>query len=135
MSAKLNAKIPLEGSEFRPTVYEDVMKMRDNYESTLPTGETRSGWVSAKEISSLLSDNLANGIRIYLGRHEDDDEEYPGRLNMILVATVDKVAPDNPKSQNSKDQLNPDAEIGPVGSVSYKGLGDDRVPLCPPNCP
>ncbi|SEP27285.1 hypothetical protein [Mucilaginibacter sp. OK283] len=134
MSVKLNATIPLELAPIQPTNYEDIMKMRKKYESTLPPGETKSGWVSAKEISALLSDNLANGIRIYLGRHEDDDLEYPGQVNMILVATVDKVNPDNPTTFNSEDQLDPNAVAVP-GSTSYKGLGDDRVPLCPPNCP
>ncbi|WP_439695112.1 hypothetical protein ACFGVS_18650 [Mucilaginibacter sp. AW1-7] len=111
--------------------------MKDKFESTLPPGsrETRSGWVSSKEVAALLADNLANGIRIYLGRHEDDDVEYPGQLNMILVATVDKVNPDNPTTFNSVDQLNVNAVAGLVNTVSYTGMGDDRVPLCPPNCP
>ena len=136
MSVKLDFEIPA----FMPAVqtpYSEIEKMRAKYETSLPplSKETRSGWVSAKEVSALLADNLANGIRIYLGRHEDNDLEYPGQINMILVATVDSVSLDNPTTQNSKDQLNQSAVAGPINTVSYTGMGDDRVPLCPPNCP
>jgi hypothetical protein len=137
MSVKLDEKLTSE--ELFPVVtpLSEITQMRTNYEnSLLPSSkETRSGWVSAKEVFALVADNNANGIRIYFGRHERNDLEFPGQLNIILVATVDKVNPGDPTTTNSVDQLNPDALAGPVNTVSYTGMGDDRVPLCPPNCP
>jgi hypothetical protein len=107
-----------------------------NYEDKTIICDTVSAWVSVSEVLSLVAENNANGIRIYYGRHNDDDPKYPNRHNVILVATRDKSNPENPTTEESEDLLNEDEDNGIVNSVSltFAGVGDDTIPLCKPNC-
>jgi len=138
MPVKLNFD-PDNSHPLIPVVYEEITRMVGYYRATMPaTDNTKSCWVSLNEIMALITDNKANGIRIYYGRHDNNDPNYPdysGRHNVILVSTYDAVSPINPTTQNSIDLLNYDATKGPVASVSYSGLGGDAIPLCPPRCP
>ena len=138
-----------------------IMKMKEEYEKTFRKSSTenlrkkfparpwieevQSAWVSKKELLALLEDNKANGLRIHYGchhenTHEDPRQDYHGLHNVILVATVDSVNPDNPTLKNSVDQLKNTAKDEQPKSAaqiagSYKGKGGDLIPLCPPNCP
>jgi hypothetical protein len=138
-----------------------IMKMKEEYEQTLRKfsteslkqrfpdrpwiEEVQSAWVSKKELLALLEDNDANGLRIHYGCHnestsEDPRADYLGLHNVILVATIDSVNPDNPTTENSVDQLKDvadaeKAESTPLTPGSYTGGGGDMIPLCPPNCP
>ena len=139
------------------------MKMKEEYEKTLRKSSTenlrkkfpdrpwirevQSAWVSKKELLALLEDNNANGLRIHYGchhesTHKDPKADYRGLHNVILVATIDSVNPDNPTTENSVDQLkeakNPEDanSITSTTSISgsYSGNAGDLVPLCPPQC-
>jgi hypothetical protein len=99
--------------------------------------EAKSGWVSKADLLKLLEDNGANGLRFYYGTHVASTLpgtapfEYQGLHNFILVATVDSVNPTNPGFENSVDQLDKTAT---ASSGSFKGMGGDIIPLCPPAC-
>jgi len=137
-----------------------IIKMKVEYENTLRKSSTenlrkkfpdrpwiqevQSAWVSKNELLALLEDNKANGLRIHYGCHnestsKDPRADYLGLHNVILVATIDSVNPDNPTTENSVDQLDvtkteqANAMLPPPGS--YGGSGGDLIPLCPPNCP
>lgn len=147
MPIKLDAQDPDQPND-QPIVLSEIKKMTDKYRSDLKPNEAKSAWVSTAEVLKLIADNNGNGIRIYYGRHADNDPTYPGKHNMILVATRDSVHPEKPTSENSKDLLNQYAESGLVNSIianlpikvldtdgDYTGDGDDAIPLCPPHCP
>jgi hypothetical protein len=122
----------------QPIVYADIVTLIKNYKDNMPATpqpDATSAWVSIYELFSLISDNAANGIRIYYGRHDPKDAKYPNEHGVVLVATRDTVNPQAPTTGNSVDLLNYTAANGPVNSVSYSGDGDDAIPLCPPNCP
>jgi hypothetical protein len=138
-----------------------ILKMKEEYENTFRKSSTenlkkkfpsrpwieevQSAWVSKKELLALLEDNKANGLRIHYGchhesTHKDPKMDYHGLHNVILVATLDSVNPDNPTMQNSVDQLkdatkdeHPKNMLQTTGD--YAGKGGDLIPLCPPNCP
>ncbi|MEP6950663.1 MAG: hypothetical protein ABI863_15365 [Ginsengibacter sp.] len=138
-----------------------IMKMKEEYERTFRKSSTEnlkkkfparpwiqeveSAWISKKELLALLEDNKANGLRIHYGchhesTHKDPKLDYHGLHNVILVATLDSVNPDNPTMQNSVDQLKDTAkDEHPMSTLqttgAYTGKGGDLIPLCPPNCP
>ena len=125
-----------------PIVKAEIQKLIGNYVRDMRPGDTRSAWVSAEEISALLKDNDADGIRIYYGRHKKDDKLFPDQHNVILVATKNSKPGSVPCYRSSVDQLNEFKSNGPVNSVTfnfhhgdYVGRGDDAIPLCPQNCP
>ena len=110
--------------------------------------EVSSTWVSRKELDALLTANKANGLRIYYGCHptstsHDTRKDCLGLHNLIFVATIDVVNPDNPKTETSDDQLRDDEAPARYTSVgmyssdgdSYEGMAGEFTPLCPPNCP
>ena len=71
---------------------------------------------------------------------KDPKTDYLGLHNVILVATVDSVNPDNPTIENSVDQLKVVAQTEQANTMqpppgTYSGSGGDLIPLCPPNCP
>jgi hypothetical protein len=132
MPTKLNAG-RRKSDPMLPTVLEKIKEMTDLYRTNLPVWETKSCWVSRSEIDQLLNYNGGNGMRIYYGRHAaTETPEYANKHNVILVATLDSTNPLTPTSENSDDQLNP--KVNSV-IVSYQGMGDDAIPLCPPHCP
>lgn len=133
-----------------------IMKMKQEYEQTLRKlsteslkqrfpdrpwiEEVQSAWVSKKELLALLEDNSANGLRIHYGCHnestsQDPTADYLGLHNVILVATIDSVNPDNPTTENSLDQLKDDnISKAESNTGSYTGSGGDALPTCPPTC-
>jgi hypothetical protein len=114
--------------------------LRDKYPDRPAIEEARSAWIGRADIDKLLSDNHANGLRIYFGCHDkstlpdSSPHEYLGLHNIILVATLDSVNPDKPTPENSVDQLNKASTAVPKNG-SFEGSGGDLVPLCPPACP
>jgi hypothetical protein len=100
--------------------------------------EAQAGWISRADLNALLDDNAANGLRIYYGTHDESTlpgsapYEFLGLHNVILVATVDSADPDNPTYQNSVDQLD---QTKTAADGTFKGMGGDLIPLCPPACP
>jgi len=126
-----------EPTFFEPIDYEEILKMVGHYREDLREGDTTSAWVSIYQLMSLISDNKANGIRIYFGRHAEDDKFFPGQHNLIFVATRDVKNPENPTTENSVDLLDKNKKAAGLaeGSVSYAGLGAEKIPLCPPHCP
>ena len=138
MPTKLNAQF---GSEIpaHPVLPGKIKEMTERYRTTCSKGDARSCWVSMSEVLQLIADNGANGIRIYYGRHGDNDgTEFKNKHNVILVATHDSVTPTKPTSENSADLLNAvETDAHPANSVivSFEGMGDDVIPLCPPHCP
>ena len=119
-----------------PIIKTEILAMMKNYKENRGPDQTISAWVSVSELLSLVADNNANGIRIYYGRHDDEDPIYPGQHNVILVATRDIINPDTPTTINSTDLLNDAIALGKINSVSFtfSGVGDDTIPLCKPNC-
>ncbi len=100
-------------------------------------------WVSVTELMQLITDNGANGIRVYFGQHTPHSEptgesEYLDLITTIFVATRDNVHPSAPKYDNSEDLLyesdderaNTIVVAGPFG-----GQALDKVPICNPTCP
>lgn len=135
MPIKLNYKP--EGSKGDvPIIKTEILALMKNYEDKTIICDTVSAWVSVSEVLSLIADNNANGIRLYYGRHADDDPNYPNRHNVILVATRDTTDPAKPTTNNSEDLLNDVPAKGLINSVSltFAGVGDDTIPLCKPNC-
>jgi hypothetical protein len=146
----------------KPVSKSEIEKMKALYEETIcksstenlrkkfpnkpSIAEAQSAWVSKKELLELLEHNNANGLRIHYGCHHESTHSDPnadchGLHNVILVATVDSVNPDNPTPGNSVDQLS-DGNSSNTSAVtiaventdSYGGNGGDALPLCPPNC-
>ena len=142
----------------KPVSNAAFMKMKEEYEKTLRKSSTenlrkkfparpwiqeaQSAWVSKKELLALLEDNNANGLRIHYGchhesTHKDPKADYLGLHNVILVATIDSVNPDNPTTENSVDQLKDAGDAKDAGGVifgGYAGTAGDLLPLCPPEC-
>lgn len=131
-----------------PIVKQEILKLIGHYRKDMRRNDTESGWVSAEEILALINDNNADGIRIYYGRHKENDALYPDQLNVILVATKNSNAGSQATYKNSVDQLNEFKANGPVNSVifnfpyedytkpgDYERMGVDAIPLCPQNCP
>jgi hypothetical protein len=144
-----------------PVSNDTILKMKEEYEKTFRKSSTenlkakfpgrpwieevQSAWVSKKELLALLEDNKANGLRIHYGchhesTHKDPKLDYHGLHNVILVATLDSVHPDNPTMKNSVDQLKDEATEEQSKNLLqttgvYAGKGGDLIPLCPPNCP
>jgi hypothetical protein len=132
-----------------PVALPEILAMRKYYKDGLPpkSKDAISAWVSRAEIEALLKDNevnniVPNGIRIYYGRHVESTlpsvgVEYKDKHNVILVATFDTNTV--PKTETSVDLLEQGSATEDANSVSYsssyKGMGDDTIPLCPPRCP
>ncbi|MEO7216306.1 hypothetical protein [Mucilaginibacter sp.] len=141
MPVKLNETGTL--APLDPIPLQEIQALRANYATAPYVLNTRSGWVSVYELMALISDNKANGVRIYFGRHPKNSSTYsspyPEQNTVILVATLDSKNPANPTTFDSVDLLNAFEANGPVNSVSYtsgyQGMGGDMIPLCPPNCP
>lgn len=120
-------------------------RLRRKYPHRPDIEETKSAWVSRKEIDALLNDNHGNGIRIYFGIHykstnpNGNGVEYEGQHNLILVATRDDVNPNDPTTENSRDllaeSLNPEEANSVIFNDDYTNMGSDLLPLCPPKCP
>jgi hypothetical protein len=110
-------------------------EMTRNYKDSL-TGDddTESVWISIYDLMDLISHNRANGIRIYYGRHGKDHDLYPGRHNLIFVATRDHQNPHNPCCEYSSDLLGEEHMKTTFGSSTFTGMGMDHGPLCPPRC-
>lgn len=126
---------PREPSRTNPVHPDDINRMVKNYrDSPSHDDDTQSVWFSIYELMALIGDNKANGVRIYYGRHEKDDKSYPGRHNVILVATRDSVNPANPACDTSIDLLTSEKNAGPAVNASFKGMGLDWGCLCPPRC-
>jgi hypothetical protein len=137
---------PKKAAPMVPVVFSEIKKMTDKYRRENP-GDTRSAWVSVAEVSALIADNNANGIRIYFGRHADDAPESPGKLNVTLVATRDVKNPTSPGPATSKSLLDetakPPAKASSVITLvqymypngDFENMGDDAIPLCPDHCP
>lgn len=119
---------------FQPVHPEEIALMVKNYKDTMPHDDTQSVWFSIYELMALIADNKANGIRIYYGRHHKNDAVYPGKHNVILVATRDAVNPGNPSWENSHDLLHYGKNAELAKPKSYTGMGLDQGPLCPPRC-
>lgn len=132
-----------------------IDKMKDAYEKTIRTTstenlkkkfpdrpwieETKSTWVSKKELLALLEGNKANGLRIHFGchyesTHKDPKKDMIGLHTVIFVATIDSINPDNPTTENSVDQLDDDKVKKLADTGSYGGSGGDSTPTCPPIC-
>jgi hypothetical protein len=118
----------------RPVTPKEINRLVKNYKDTMADDDTRSAWFSIYELMALISDNKGNGVRIYYGRHDKDHKLYPKRHNVILVATRDADNPENPSSENSHDLLDPNVNGVGANPASYKGMGLDMGPLCPPRC-
>lgn len=152
------------GLRLEPTPKEIIKKMRAEYDTQIRSVltpilqrrrpevsnivDSKSAWVSRKELEALLDDNKANGLRIYYGCHHESTGginpalDYFGRHNLILVATIDNVNLAAPTTENSLNQLKESSRpeeansvIFPTGDGSFAGMGDDTLPLCPPRCP
>jgi len=144
----------------QPVSKSELKEMKDLYEKHIRKSSTKklkkkfphrpgiedagSTWVSKKELLELLEHNNANGLRIHYGCHHKSTHDNPlhdchGLHNVILVATIDNVTPDNPTTENSIDHIKDDHEIktalaaGDVKGAFY-GNGGDLMPLCPPTC-
>jgi hypothetical protein len=101
--------------------------------------ETKSAWVSKKELLALLDHNKANGLRIHFACHHESTHENAkadmhGLHTVVLTATLDTVNPDNPTTENSVDQLNDNMTAENIAGTSYTGSGGDAIPTCPPAC-
>lgn len=122
-------RLPIKVSKIREMIIRQQAK---------EPGCTISGWVSYEEIQQLMKDNdEANGMRIYIGRHSDvdNDVDLKGRLTIVLVATKNSDFETNPPTHcNSADLLDESIVPPSNGTVNYRWLGDDRIPLCPPKC-
>src|ERR1017187_2135435 len=135
----------------KPVSKATINKMKEEYEKTIHKSSTKnlrkkfpdrpwieeakSVWVSKKELLALLEDNKANGLRINFGchhesTHKDSKKDMLGLHNVILVATLDTVNPDNPTTENSADQLNDNLSKAKSGSGLYSGGGGDSLPTC-----
>jgi hypothetical protein len=144
----------------KPVSKDVIIKMKDEYAKSFHKQSTKSlkkkfpdrpwiqevqsAWISKKELLALLEDNDANGLRIHYGchhesTHKDPRKDYHGLHNVILVATVDSINPENPTIKNSVDQLKDAGAKQPKSLAktkgAYTGKGGDLIPLCPPNCP
>lgn len=119
---------------FKPVSPSEITRMVQNYKATMTEDDTQSAWFSVSALMALINDNQATGIRIYYGRHEKDHPSYPGRHNLILVATKDAVTPENPCCETSLDQLDPERDAHFQDGSSFRGGGMDWGPLCPPRC-
>ncbi len=143
----------------RPVSKATVVKMREAYNDTIRKTSTEnlkkkhpgrpwieeasSAWVSRKELDELLNANNADGLRIYYGCHfnstdADPKKDYLGLHNLIFVATVDSVDPQNPTYANSTDQLRDTAGAANASLAEpsdYDGNAGEFVTLCPPYCP
>jgi len=146
----------------KPVSKSEIDKMKALYEKTIHKASTKklkkkfpdrpdileakSVWVSKKELLQLLEHNEANGLRIYYGchhesTHDDPKQDHLGLHNVIFVATLDTVNPEEPTCKNSKDQLADEETKNTLNmeglsivTNTYKGSGGDMVPICPPNC-
>ena len=100
-------------------------------------------WVSVSELIQLITDNGANGIRVYFGQHTKGSSakkpDFEGLITTIFVATRDNVNPASPTYDNSEDLLNESDDETKANSVTiagpFLGQADDRVPICNPRCP
>lgn len=122
-----------ESQSMQPIGYKEIEKMIKHYEEGI-SNDTTSAWVSIYDLMALISDNKANGIRLYFGRHSKDDPKYPGQHNVIFVATRDETDFQHPTTQNSFDLLDRN-KLSVSDRQSYEGEGGDAIPLCKPNCP
>lgn len=122
-----------ESQSMKPIGYKEIEKMIQDYEDGIKN-DTTSAWVSIYDLLALISDNKANGIRLYFGRHSKDDTKYPGQHNVIFVATRDEKDFQHPTTQNSFDLLDRN-KVELTERESYEGQGGDAIPLCKPNCP
>ncbi|HTI07591.1 MAG TPA: hypothetical protein VL832_03510 [Puia sp.] len=121
------------GSHFKPMPPSEINRMVQNYKDTMTDDDTQSVWFTVSSLMALINDNQATGIRIHYGRHDKDHPSFPGRHNVILVATRDTVTPGNPCCETSPDLLDPDKDTNP-GDGSFRGVGMDMGPMCPPRC-
>jgi len=130
-----NTTNPLSTDNCEPLSSEQFASMTANYKTSLGTNvDTESIWVSIYDILDLISHNRANGIRIYYGRHDDNHEQWPGRHNLIFVATRDTDNPHNPSGDNSVDLLGGEHLDPPFDKAKFTGLSMDGAPMCPPRC-
>ena len=115
-----------------PISKREMNQLIKNYKKSMTFDDTQSVWFSVAGLMALIKHNNANGIRIYYGRHNEDDKTYPGRHNVILVATRDSKDPENPSAENSKNLLNNSDKINK--DKPYKGQPLNFGALCPPRC-
>ncbi|QEC67875.1 hypothetical protein FRZ67_11405 [Panacibacter ginsenosidivorans] len=87
--------------------FAELQKLTANYRETVCQTETQHIWFSVEDIMTLIKDNKANGIKIYLGRYDNDHPYYAGHLTVALVATRDEMTPDKPTQRHSVDMLDP----------------------------
>ncbi len=119
-----------------PIVVADIQQLVDNYKKTMTAGDATSAWIPRTEVENLLNQNKdATGIHLYYGRHDDDGTVYANKHTIIFVATKSIVAGDPISALNSVDILDPKIPVSATNATVYTNLGNDRIPLCLPNCP
>ena len=144
--------MPYTSNSLKPISKDAINVMRNTYETTLRAlstanlrarfpdrpeiEEAQSAWVSVKDLQQLINDNKGcDGLRIYFGCHGDKTRandfpfEYQGLHNLIFVTT--KSNSEIPTAENSIDNLGNSA----TADGTFKNMGGDKIPLCPPNCP
>lgn len=133
MSDNSEKKPPYDDS--KPVSPGEFQQMKAHYKETNTSGDdTESTWFSADSIMALIRDNQANGVRIYYGRYDNDHPLYPGRHNVILVATHDANNPEKPVAETSYDLLGDGTEATDDSNDPYYKCGLDHGALCPPRC-
>ena len=100
--------------------------------------DAASTWVSRTDLNALLDANEANGLRIYYGcfyekTNDDPKLDCNGLHSLIFVATKDSINPENPTTQNSRDQLN-ETTTNIDATSSYEGVAGTEDAVCPPHC-
>ena len=113
-----------------PVTYSEFLTLINNYQKGIALNDTKSVWFSTEAIQALISQNKANGIRVYFARLDATDPQYPDQDTVLIVATTDQTDPQNPTAENSKDIFDMQKQT----TTDYQGSAAGGGTLCPPRC-
>ncbi len=140
-----------QGAKPLPSIFiskDEVSKRINNYLTNkrpilgdaIGGADTKSAWYSLAQFEDLMREMYylnADGLRVYFGAYDNDDEDYPGMLTVVFVPTymdegtgkhTDIVIDDEPDFEGRINATSDTEEMG----VIRKNF--DTIGLCPPSC-
>jgi hypothetical protein len=104
--------------------------------TALGRDDSKAAWYSLEQLEELMREMYyqnADGLRIYFGAYNNEDNEYPGQLTVMFVPTFRDEA-----TGKNTDIIIEDYDDYGIRSAAQESTKEkkylDTIGLCPPSC-
>lgn len=141
----------MRGSKPLPTIFidkDEVNQRIKNYlndkrpllAAAMNRPESKSAWYSLSQFEELIREMYylhADGLRIYWGAYNKDDQDFPGMMTIVFVPThLDEITGNHTDIVIDNDESFEDRCTATGDAVTIQGgrKNYDTIGLCPPSC-